>query len=185
MMNMATINKNERFVPVKNYVIVVLVAIAIIALVLYGFSWHKVIKENRVSTSYLIKEKVISNEMQTIEELNDVFSEAPSEYFLYISYTGSEQIYKMEKELTTLINNYNLNEKFYYLNITDIKKEDNYIDKLNKTLDLKNKKITSVPTILYFKEGKLIDIINKEENNMMDIGDFQKILDVNKVDKDQ
>ena len=182
---MATVKKNERFVPIKNYVIVVLVIIGIIALVWYGFSWHKVIQENKVSTSYLIKEKVVSNEMQTIEELKDVFSEAPSDYYLYISYTGSQEVYNMEKELTALINNYKINEEFYYLNVTDIKKENNYIDKINEALDLNEKKVTNVPTIIYFKDGKAVDIIKKDGNNIMNIGDFQKLLDVNKVDKDQ
>jgi len=185
MMIMATVKKNERFVPIKNYVIVVLVIIGIIALVWYGFSWHKVIQENKVSTSYLIKEKVISNEMQTIEELKDVFSEAPSDYYLYISYTGSNEIYNMEKELTALINDYKISEQFYYLNVTNIKKEKDYISRINETLDLEEKKVTNVPTIIYFKEGKAVDIIKKDGNNIMNIGDFQKLLDVNKVDKDQ
>ncbi len=185
MMNMATVKKNERFVPIKNYVVVVLVIIGIIALVLYGFSWHKVIQENRVSTSYLIKSKVISNEMQSIEELKDVFSEAPSDYYLYISYTGSQEIYDMEKELTALINEYKIGEQFYYLNVTDVKNEKDYINKINEALGLKDKKVINVPTIIYFKDGKAVDIIKKDGNNIMNIGDFQKLLDVNKVDKDQ
>ncbi len=185
MMNMATVKKNERFVPIRNYVVVVLVIIGIIALVWYGFSWHKVIQENRVSTSYLVKSKAVSNEMQSIEELKDVFSEAPAEYYLYISYTGSQEIYNMEKELTSLINDYKIGEEFYYLNVTDVKKDKDYINKINDALGLKDNKVTSVPTIIYFKEGKAVDIIKKEGNNIMNIGDFQKLLDVNKVDKDQ
>ena len=112
---MTTVKKNERFVPIKNYVIVFLVAIAVIALCWYAISWHKVIQQDKMSTSYLIKSKVISNEIQSLDELTDVFSEAPSTYYLYISYTGNEDIYKMEKELTALINEYNIGEQFYFL----------------------------------------------------------------------
>ena len=81
---MAEIKKNERFVPIKNYIIAVLVIAAIIGLAFYGFAWYKVIKENRISTSYLIKNKVITKEIDNTNELADIFSEAPGTYFIYI-----------------------------------------------------------------------------------------------------
>ena len=182
---MATVKKNERFVPIKNYVIVFLVAIAVIALCWYAISWHKVIQQDKMSTSYLIKSKVISNEIQSLDELTDVFSEAPSTYYLYISYTGNEDIYKMEKELTALINEYNIGEQFYFLNVTSIKKDSDYIDKINKALELTNRKVKSVPTIIYYDDGKIVDMITMEGNNIMNIGDFQKLLDVNKIEKER
>ena len=181
---MTTVKKNERFVPIKNYVIVVLSIIGVILIALYAFNWHKVIKENRLSTSYLIKSKTISNEIQGLDRLNDVFSEVPSTYYLYISYTGSEEIYNMEKELAVLINDYKLNEDIYFLNITSMKDEDDLIEKLNKSLDLDNK-IKHIPTIIYYNDGKAVDLISKDGNNILDIGDFQKILDRNKIEKGQ
>ena len=180
---MATVNKNERFVPVKNYVIVFLVAIGVIALVLYAFEWRNAIQKDRVSTSYLVKQKVISNEMKTLEELNDVFSEAPSEYFLYISYTGSEKIYKLEQELKVLIENYNLSEEFYYLNVTNIKNGEGYMDEINKVLNLEDRKITSIPTIVYFVDGKAVDMVERKDNNMMNSGDFEHMLEANRIEK--
>lgn len=182
---MSNIKKNERFVPIKNYVIVFLIAIAIIALVWYALSWRKVITENRISTSYLIKSKIISNEIQNLDEIVDVFSEAPTTYYLYISYTGNEKIYDMEKELAALINEYKIGEQFYFLNVTSIKEEENYIDKINNALALDNKKVKSVPTILYYNDGKVVDIVTIEGNNIMNIGDFQKLLDVNKIEKEK
>ncbi len=182
---MAEIRKNERFVPLKNYIIAVLVIAAIIGLAFYGFAWYKVIKENRISTSYLVKNKVITKEIDNINELADVFSEAPSSYFIYISYTGNEKIYSLEKDLSKTIKDYNLNDSFYYLNINNIKDNENYIDEINKALNLEEKKVKKVPTIIYYNDGKPVDIINKEDNNMMNVGDFQKLLDANKVTKDQ
>jgi hypothetical protein len=181
----AEIRKNERFVPLKNYIIAVLVIAAIIGLAFYGFAWYKVIKENRISTSYLVKNKVITKEIDNINELADVFSEAPSSYFIYISYTGNEKIYSLEKDLSKTIKDYNLNDSFYYLNINNIKDNENYIDEINKALNLEEKKVKKVPTIIYYNDGKPVDIINKEDNNMMNVGDFQKLLDANKVTKDQ
>jgi hypothetical protein len=181
---MTNVKKNERYIPLKNYVLAAVVVVVMILLTLYGFAWYNVLRENRVSTSYLVKEKIISNEIQSLEEVSDVFSEAPNSYFIYISYTGSEEIYNMEKDLKKVINDYSLNDSVYFLNVTSIKDEKNYIEKINKTLNLEDQKVSSIPTIIYYNEGKAVDIIERKDNNMMNVGDFQKLLDVNRVTKE-
>ena len=45
-------------------------------------------------------------------------------------------------------------------------------------------KIKEIPTIIYYNDGKVVDIITREDDNMMNIGDFQKLLDVNKIEKE-
>lgn len=180
---MTNVNKNERFIPIKNYFIAALIVVVVVALTMYAFAWYKVLQENKVANSYLIKEKVISNEIKDLEEVEDVFSEAPKTYYVYVSYTGDKNIYNMEKDLKKLINSYNLNENFYYLNVTSIKDEDDYIDKVNEALNLKDIKITNVPTIIYYSEGQVKDIIKYETNQKMNVGDFQKILDQNRITK--
>ncbi len=181
---MSNRKKSEAFVPVKNYIVAAFIIIAIIFLTWYGFAWYNVFKENKVATSYLVKEKVISNEIKSLDEVEAVFTEAPTSYYIYVSYTGSEDIYNMEKELRSLIVDYNLNDSIYFLNVTTIKEEENYIEKLNNALKLKEKKITKVPTIIYYKDGKAVDIITRSDNNIMNVGDFQKLLDVNNVAKE-
>jgi len=176
--------KNETFVPLKNYVIAVILIISITFLTWYGFAWYNVFKENKVSTSYLVKEKVISNEIKSLDEVEAIFTEAPASYYIYISYTGSEDVYNMEKELRSLIVDYNLNDSIYFLNVTSMKEEEDYIEKINTTLKLEEKKITKVPTIIYYKDGKVVDIITRNDNNIMNVGDFQKLLDVNNVAKE-
>lgn len=176
--------KNERYIPTKNYVIAFAIIIIMLLLVWYGFEWYKVIEEEKISTSYLIKEKIITNEISDLDRIDDIFSEAPSTYFLYISYTGSEDIYNMEEDLKSLIQEYELGDMFYYLNVTEIKNNENYIDEINDKLSLDDIKVTQVPTIIYFKDDKAVDIITTDDDNMMDNGDFQKLLDVNKISKE-
>ena len=174
---MAKVNKSERFIPIKNYIISIGIVIAAVLLTIYGFSWYNVLKENKVSQSYLVKTKVISNEIQSLEEVNAIFAEVPDEYFIYISYTGSEEIYNTEKQLKKVINDYELNYKIYYLNVTYIKDDKDYLEKINKSLKLEEK-VTQVPTVVYIKEGKVVDIITRNDDNMMNVGDFQKLLDI-------
>ena len=52
---MTNVKKNERYIPLKNYVLAAVVVVVMILLTLYGFAWYNVLKENRVSTSYLVK----------------------------------------------------------------------------------------------------------------------------------
>lgn len=174
--------ENERFIPMKNYLIAIGLVVAAVLLTVYGFAWYNVLKEGKVSQSYLVKEKVISNEIQSLKEVEAIFAEVPDEYFVYISYTGSEEIYDMEKDLKKVINKYELNDQFYYLNLTAIKDNENYIDKLNESLKFEEK-VTQVPTIVYVREGKVVDIIERNDNNMMNVGDFQKLLDIYYVTK--
>ena len=73
-------------------------------------------------------------------------------------------------------------DQFYYLNVTSIKEKENYIEDINKSLAL-DAKIKQVPTIVYIKEGKVVDIIERNDDNMMNVGDFQKLLDIYYVTK--
>lgn len=180
---MTNIEESKRFVPLKNYLVAAGIILIIIALTWYAFAWYKVVKENKVSTSYLVKEKIISKEITDLNEVTDVFSEVPTSYFIYISYTGDEDIYNMEKNLQTVINEYNLNDSIYYINVTSIKDDKDCIDKINEALSLNDTKITSIPTIIYYNNGKPVDIITRNDDNIINTGDFQKMLDVNHIEK--
>ena len=180
---MTNMKENERFIPVKNYFIAAGIVVVIIALTWYAFAWYRVAKENKVSTSYLVKEKIISKEVTDLEEVTDVFSEVPTSYFVYVSYTGDEDIYNMEKNLKTIINDYSLNDSIYYLNVTSIKDEADCIEQINEALSLTEEKVTSIPTIIYYNNGKAVDILSRNDDNIINTGDFQKMLDINHIEK--
>lgn len=182
---MADIKKNEKFIPTKNYVIAAIIVIAAILLTWYGFAWNKVRKENKVSISYLAKNNIITKEIDSLDELNNIMQETPDKYFIYISYTGDEKIYNLEKEIAPIIKDYQLNDSFYYLNVSDIKDNDNYIDKINEKLGLKESKITNIPTVIYVNDGTVSKsgIITTADGSLMTKNDFQKFLDINKIEK--
>ena len=180
---MTKIKKNEKFIPVKNYILAAIIVVVIIGLTWYGFAWYNVLKENKVSTSYLVKEKYISNEIADLNEIGDIFTEAPDSYFVYISYTGDEQVYNMEKSIKDLIKEYNLSEQIYYLNVTSIKNEENYLDKINESLNLTDRKVVKVPSILYFYEGKLIEMTDTKSDGLMTKSDFQKLIEIVNIKK--
>ena len=170
-------------VSTRNYLIAIILVVAVILLTWYGFKWYSLIEGNKVSNSYLLKEKVLTNEIKNIDEVIDVLSETPNTYFIFISYTGDEEVYNLEKDLSSTIKEYNLENKIYYLNITDIKDDDNVLDKINSSLGLTDRKVTQIPTIIYYNNGKVVDIIKRQDNNIMTSGDFKKLLDVYQIEK--
>lgn len=175
-----------RNIPRKNYVIVFFIILAVVLLTLYIFQWYKVSKEGKIASSYLISSKTITYEIKDLDEITSVFSEAPEEYFVYISYVNSEDTYNLEKDLKNVIDDYHLKDNFYYFNATSMMKEDNYIDKINEAFGLKKQKIEKLPTILYFKNGSLVadGIVKREDSKIIEAADFIQLLDVQEITRD-
>ena len=129
--------------------------------------------------SYLVSSGTISLTIHNLDEVNQVLfsNETPDKYFVLINYTKNEDNYNLEKDLKNIIDNYKLNDSFYYLDVTDLKNSNNnYIDEINKTF--KTKDIKSIPTILYYENGSLKEVVKRIDNNTINAGDFQKLLDI-------
>ena len=175
-----------RKVPRKNYYIALFTFIGVILATFYIAKWYRVFNEEKIKQSYLVSNKVITNELKSISELEDVLSESPEEYFIYISYTNDPNVYEMEKDLKKVIKQYNLEDRIYYLNVTKIKDNQSLlIDDLNQALGLNGEKITNIPTIVYFKDHNLVPggIIHKDYNSLMQSSDFEQLLEVLEVEK--
>ena len=82
-----------------------------------------------------------------------------------------------------MINEYHLNDSFYYLNVTSIKEANDLIEQVNEALHLEEKKINKVPTIIYFKDGKVVDMITREDDSLITSSDLEKLLDRNHIKK--
>lgn len=140
----------------KKYFVGLCIILAIIFLALYFNKWNTVKEQEKYYNSYLISTNTISLEMNDINEIDNVLSETPNYYFLYISYTNSKDVYELETDLKPLIDEYQLQNNFYYLNVTNIKKENNnYKKDIADALEIDDNIISKVPIILYFKDGKL------------------------------
>lgn len=140
----------------KKYFIGLCIILAIIFLALYFHKWHTVKEQEKYYESFLVSTNTISLEMTDIKEIQSVLSETSNYYFLYISYTNDEDIYNLEKELKPLIDEYHLQNSFYFLNVTDFKDTNqDYKDDIAEALEIDKNIISKVPIILYFKDGKL------------------------------
>lgn len=153
----------------------------IIFLIWYIISWKNVKQEEKLMNSYLITSNTLSVEIKDLSETIQVLKESPSEYFVYISYTNDEKVYSFEKKLKKLIDNYNLKDEFYFVNVTNIKDDENFYSEINDTFN--TKLINNIPCILHFKNNELKKVIyNKDLNKTYT--DFENLLKENEFDKE-
>ena len=177
---MAKKNKNSKYFSLKHYVYLGIAFLAIIFIIWYIISWHNVKQTEKYLNSYLITTNTIQYEIKDITEIIQVLKESPSEYFVYISHTEDENIYKLEKKLKKIIDDYNISEAFYYVNINNYLDNDNIYNELNEIFN--TTKINNEPCILYYKNNELNSIIIKDEG-IFDYNDFIKLLTNNDYEK--
>ena len=172
--------QDNKYFPYKNHLYLIIGIIVILLIGWYIASWLNIKNEEKLSASYLVKTNTITYSIDDLKEISSIFQESPSEYFVYISYTGEESVYKLEKRLKKVIDDYNLKDEFYYLDITSLKDDENTLNKLNKEFD--TDKIINYPCILYFKDGQIKDII-VDKNNVFDYNKFVNLLKDNTYEK--
>ena len=160
----------------KNILIIVCIVLALILVIFYGYRVNKLKETDTLSKSYLLDSGTVSLEIKNLDEVNQILAESPTEYFVLISYTGNKDTYKLENGLKIILDKYKLNDSFYYLNVKNIMDEDNYLNRLNNAFN--TDKIKKVPTILYYRNGKIVDVVTRNDNNIINAGDFQKLLDI-------
>ena len=172
--------KKGKYFPYKNYLYLLIGIVVLLLLGWYIASWLKVKNEEKLSTSYLVKTSTITYTIDDLKEVDSVLQESPSEYFVYISYTGNEDIYKLEKKLKKIIDDYHLEDEFYYLDITSAKDKKETLDKLNKMFN--TDEITNYPCIIYFRDGNIEKVI-VDKNDVFDYNKFINLLKDNAFEK--
>lgn len=141
----------------------------------------------KFDTSYLVTTKTIkSDKVLNINNAKDTLIKVDGDYFIYVSYSGNSSVYDLEVNLKKVINSYNIGDKLYYLDISSIKNDADVVDKVNAYLGYRDAKVSKVPTIIYVNKNNIVkieNIISREDNNLMTVGDFQKLLDINDFSK--
>ncbi len=142
----------------NNYYTVLMVSIIVIIATLCFRNIYLKIQENQKNTSVFSNNKITQ---VNLDDIDYALSEV-NEAILYVSYTGSTQINKMEKRLYKEIKKKDLVDKIIYLDVTDYK--DNYVQILkNKFPDVKYE-IESAPLFIYIKNNEAIYAISSELN---------------------
>ncbi len=161
----------------RNYLYALLILVGGILLALYISKWYAVKKEEKLMTSYLITSNTIQNS-NDLNSFSQLIQEMPSSYFIYISYTGNEEVYNLEKNLKMVIDKYNLNDIFYYVDVTKLIDKENYLEEIKSSLKLP--RLKNVPAIIYVDEGKVLEsnILDGIKDTNFKINDLEDLLSV-------
>lgn len=159
-------------IPTKNYVILFGIAVLIICACFAFYNVYNEVKDNNISSSPLSTHQVL------YEDLTDTTVEMNADTLLLVSYVQDEEVHNNEKEIRKMLNKKNLLDNVLYLDVTEYKDRDNFIEELNKTLKLEDKlKIDKIPAIIYYKDG-IPTITIDSKNHLVNVGDFEHIIDM-------
>ena len=127
----------KKEIPSKNYIIVIIVTILVVLLMIFIRSFYLNYKSSKLSESIFSSQTVNQIHM---DDFDFAIREVPDS-ILYVSYTGSNEIYSMEKKLYKELENNNLLDKIIYLDCDVV--VNNSLKELFET-DLENNIIAGV-----------------------------------------
>ena len=154
-----------------NYFILVAMIVLILSICTATYNIYSIYKNNKANYSSPLN---FNKEVQ-FSELTETTIEISEDSFLVISYYGDEDIYQNQKDLKLIFRKYGLLDNIIYVDVTTEYEKDGFYDKLNSVLKLDEFKITQVPTIIYFKEGKPTAMV-KTTNGIIDSWSLEEII---------
>lgn len=169
------VEKSDKKISIKNYIIVVIMFIAGMGVTLYLCNWYNVYDEYQKQTPVI---RGILSEI-TNEELEHYVMENPTTV-IYMCTASNPTCRNYEKELKKLVESENLQEKIVYLNLSDID-EDQFIDNFNNKYPYKVKLTTNYPALVIFEDGEISNILQGKEDEKLTIIKTKQFIEINKI----
>lgn len=164
----------EKEIKKTNYFILGAMVVLILSICTATYNIYSIYRNNKANYSSPLN---LTKEVQ-YSELTDTTVEMSEDAFLVLSYYGDEDIYQNQKNLKLIFRKYGLLDNIIYVDVTEEYEKDNFLNEINDVLGLKDFKITEVPTIIYFKEGKPSAIV-KTTNGIIDSWSLEEIIQNN------
>lgn len=164
--------RNDRKIKKENYYILLGMLGITILLGLLITKINYSIQNNR------IKKSPLANIVNKYEYNNIEKALSNDDFFFMFSYTKNEDVYNLEKKIAKLVKDNKLEKMFYYVDLTDYRDQNKIFDEINIKLNTNLLTNNSLPTILYYREGKLISVLNSRSNYIFNDGELYKILDM-------
>lgn len=169
----------RKVVPVKNYILLGLLALVTVIGVFYLAKWYRTNKEYQINNTLM---KGVISEVKS-EELENYLSENPN-ILIYFTSSSNQDIKGFEKSLKKKISKEDLTKEIVYLDLDTIQDTNfyatfkkNYFD---ENLKAKNVELLSIPNLLIIRDGEVIDILYKRnmQINMSDVTQFLEIYEM-------
>lgn len=169
-------------------VILIIAYTLIIVILLIGFiePYANNIKvKSNYRPAYLVQQEILDDSnILTLDNAKNRLGSLNGDYFVYVGYTKmyNSEVQVLDMGISNLIDRYGLKNKFYYLNIDSIINKKNVVALVNNYLGYRDVLVSKVPTIIYVNSDNIVrteNIITREDDKLITIGDFQKLLDIN------
>jgi hypothetical protein len=172
------INKNvkekeeERVIPFKNYLILLFICLATIG-VAFGASTIYRREETKKLEVPVIRGAVPEI---AVDNLANYVVENQS-FFLYIGTTIDPNSREIEKDLIDYFKKRDISKNMVYLNLSDTNSEEFFKDFNKNYVKIDNIKVDNYPAFIIFKDGVVLDKVQKEGNIKLGVGDIDRLLD--------
>jgi hypothetical protein len=141
---------STKTIPKKNYLILIGTILLIISACFATFNLYNIYQETKIKKSVLDKNSI------KFEDLSEITKDMSANTFLIVGYSKNSKIYQNEKEIKSLLKKNNLLDNVLYLDVTDLKDDENLINNLNEKLQLEDSyKIKNIPAVIYYNENKV------------------------------
>lgn len=158
-------------------ILMVILVVAATAKIFYDYQ-ESSFERNGYQESYLIKKENVATTQcgQIASAINR------DQAFIYIPNLGTEEEFELEKKLADVISEYHLEDDFYVLSgephncgeISDV------TSMFSRELQLTSG-IPKTPVILFYRNGELTEVIEREDEAMLTDGDLVKFLDIYEI----
>ena len=166
--------KNDRTIPVKNYFILALILFITGVIVTYCCAWYKQYNDTKEVTP------VITSVLREVREDNlDIVLKERDTWIMYMCTTNEMICRNFEKKFSEYIKDNNLQDDIMYLNLGYDTDENNLLEEVYakyKSPELV-KKVKDYPTIVIFKDGKIVDVLSSSAKNKITIKKVEEFLD--------
>lgn len=150
----------KREIPIKNYIILIFILLTTIALVAYLYTPNEKKIDEKLNTP------ILGELMQVINynELNNYLIEN-KDAIIYSSILGNKKIRNFEIQLKNIIKKNEFKYTLLYLDLTSEIKNSKKVNEINNIYVDDEHKLSEVPSIMIYKNGKISSIYNIEKDN--------------------
>ena len=140
-----------REIPLKNYIILVLVLLITMFILYYFYMWFDKYEETKLNRSILDNYMGVIN----INELDSYLIENPDS-IIYASVLNDENIREFEKKLKKKYKDNSIDKEILYLDLTGVNEEQK--NDLKNKYAINNLDIMNVPCLLVFNDSEIESI---------------------------
>lgn len=165
---------NNRNIPTKNYFILAFIVIVTALAVIYSCAWYKQYTNSNDMTP------IITSTLREIKEDNlDIVLKERDVAIMYMCTTSEVVCRSFEKSFSAYIKDNNLQDDIMYLNLGYDTDENNLLQKVYDKYksDTLVKKVYDYPTLVIFKDGKIVDVLSSSAKNKITIKKVKEFLD--------